>query len=177
MSPRAASRLESIGFAPVYDYVAGKADWLAYGLPREGTAATEPTVAEFARTDVPTCRLDERLTDVQARVRDSDWDTCIVVNDERVVLGRLGRAALAQDADARVVDVMTEGPTTIRPNKRLSVQLKQMQDRSLTSAVVTLSDGRLVGAVLRSDAERFGSSRRVRWRHVSGSTRLPNDNA
>src|ERR687892_109584 len=27
MSPRAASRLESIGFEDVYEYVAGKADW------------------------------------------------------------------------------------------------------------------------------------------------------
>src|SRR6266511_4403171 len=38
MSPRAAWRLESMGFAEVYDYVAGKADWGAAGLPLEGTA-------------------------------------------------------------------------------------------------------------------------------------------
>ena len=35
MSPRAAWRLESLGFARVYDYVAGKADWMAAGLPTE----------------------------------------------------------------------------------------------------------------------------------------------
>jgi hypothetical protein len=29
MSPRAASRLESLGFTQVNDYVAGKADWVA----------------------------------------------------------------------------------------------------------------------------------------------------
>ena len=38
MSPRAAWRLEAAGFAPVYDYVAGKSDWLAADLPFEGTA-------------------------------------------------------------------------------------------------------------------------------------------
>ena len=38
MSPRAAWRLEAAGFGPVYDYVAGKADWLAADLPFEGTA-------------------------------------------------------------------------------------------------------------------------------------------
>ena len=38
MSPRAAWRLEATGFGPVYDYVAGKADWLAADLPFEGTA-------------------------------------------------------------------------------------------------------------------------------------------
>jgi len=32
MSPRAASRLESLGFRDVYDYAAGKADWFAAGL-------------------------------------------------------------------------------------------------------------------------------------------------
>jgi rhodanese-related sulfurtransferase len=38
MSPRAAWRLEAAGFGPVYDYVAGKTDWLAADLPFEGTA-------------------------------------------------------------------------------------------------------------------------------------------
>jgi hypothetical protein len=33
MSPRAAWRLESIGFQHVYDYVAGKADWGGAGRP------------------------------------------------------------------------------------------------------------------------------------------------
>src|SRR5689334_6170303 len=35
LSPRAAARLESLGFADVYDYAAGKADWIAMGLPTE----------------------------------------------------------------------------------------------------------------------------------------------
>ena len=38
MSPRAAWRLEAAGFSPVYEYAAGKADWLAADLPFEGTA-------------------------------------------------------------------------------------------------------------------------------------------
>jgi len=38
MSPRAAWRLEETGFGPVYDYAAGKADWLAADLPFDGTA-------------------------------------------------------------------------------------------------------------------------------------------
>jgi len=59
MSPRAAWRLESMGFAEVYDYVAGKADWGAPCLPLEVTAA--PRVGELARRHVPTCRLDEPL--------------------------------------------------------------------------------------------------------------------
>jgi hypothetical protein len=41
MSPGAASRLESIGFERVYDYVAGKADWESAGLPLEGAEGSE----------------------------------------------------------------------------------------------------------------------------------------
>src|SRR5438309_12115020 len=33
MSPRAAWRLESVGFSEVSDYVAGKNDWMSAGLP------------------------------------------------------------------------------------------------------------------------------------------------
>lgn len=39
MSPRAACRLEQLGFAEVYDYTTGKADWLAHGLDTEGEQA------------------------------------------------------------------------------------------------------------------------------------------
>lgn len=97
MSPRAAWRLESIGFQQVYDYAAGKADWGAAGLPLEGTAG--PRAGEHARRDVPTCRLDERLADVRRRVERSSWDTCIVVNEHAVVLGRLGQRALRAKDD------------------------------------------------------------------------------
>jgi hypothetical protein len=39
MSPRAGSRLVSLGFTSVHDYVPGKVDWLAHGLPCEGSMA------------------------------------------------------------------------------------------------------------------------------------------
>jgi hypothetical protein len=91
MSPRAACRLESLGFQEVYDYAAGEADWFAYGLPMEGTNASIPHAGDLARRDVPTCRLDDDLRDVVRRLRASDWDACPVTNDERVVLGLLRR--------------------------------------------------------------------------------------
>ena len=53
MSPRAAWRLEAAGFGPVYDYVAGKADWLAADLPFEGTAQL---AGMFTRRGVATAR-------------------------------------------------------------------------------------------------------------------------
>ena len=56
MSPRAASRLESIGFERVYNYVAGKADWGSAGLALEGENGSETRAGAHIRTDVPTCR-------------------------------------------------------------------------------------------------------------------------
>jgi hypothetical protein len=55
MSPRAACRLEALGFSEVYDYVPGKVDWLARGLPREGEKAGETRAFELVVDDVVTC--------------------------------------------------------------------------------------------------------------------------
>src|ERR671937_1838139 len=103
MSPRAAWRLESLGFTQVYDYEAGKADWLAAGLPREGTLAERATAGDVVRADVPTCLLSDDLGEVRRRVRDSGWDTCMVLNEQGIVLGRLGRRAIAAE-DGRTVE-------------------------------------------------------------------------
>ena len=153
MSPRAAWRLEALGFSRVYDYVAGKKDWGSYGLPREGTNVPERAAGDVAHRDVPTCTLADRLADVRKRVRAAGWDTCIVVNDERVVLGRLGRKAVAADDDQSVEESMTPGPTTVRPSIGVEALLERLRDRNLSSYVVTTPDGRLVGLVLRRDLE------------------------
>src|SRR5438876_10705890 len=151
MSPRAAWRLESIGFTRVYDYVAGKADWGSFGLPLEGTKGAR--AGEYARADVPTCRLEERLQEVRHQVSAAGWATCIVVNASGVVLGRLGRKALASAEDATVEAVMTAGPSTVRPSITLADIVERMQSQKLTSALVTRSDGTLVGVLRRSHAE------------------------
>jgi CBS domain-containing protein len=150
MSPRAAWRLETLGFEAVYDYVAGKADWAAAGLPYEGRRAALPTAAGAADASVPTCRLDDDLQAVRERVRATDWKQCIVINDGRVVLGRLGQRALATDDEGTVEGAMTAGPTTVRPDARLDELLQRLEQKGVTSALVTTSDGRLVGVVRRT---------------------------
>src|SRR5919197_692581 len=129
MSPRAAWRLESLGFREVYDYTAGKLDWLAAGLPTEGTAARLPRAGDVARKDVPTCSVEERLGNVRDRVRAAGWDACVVVNEERVVFGLLRTAELAGgDADARIEKVMRPGPSTFRPNVPIAEMAQYMVD-------------------------------------------------
>jgi len=154
MSPRAAARLAALGFTDVYDYVAGKADWGSAGLPLEGAEGSETRAATFARPDVPRFEPGEALQTVRRRVTRTGFDTCFVVDDDGVVLGRLGRTALASDADVLVDEAMTEGPSTVRPSARLAEVVERMQRQNLSGLPVTTSDGRLVGLLTRADAER-----------------------
>ena len=158
MSPRAAWRLESLGFIRVYDYVGGKADWGSFGLPLEGERDSGTRVGAHLQTEAPTCTLEESLPDVCERVRAAGWDTCFVVNDERIVLGRLGRAALARGGNASVEDVMAAGPSTVRPSLDLSRAVERMLSQKLTNLPVTRPDGVLLGLVYREDAEQALSS-------------------
>jgi Mg/Co/Ni transporter MgtE len=153
MSPRAASRLESIGFSEVYDYVAGKADWGSAGLPLEGTRGSETRVGAYLRRDVPTCHVDEELAEVRARVRAAGWDTCFVINDENVVLGRLVRSALASEDEASVEEAMANGPSTVRPSLELEQAVERMRQQDLATLPVTTSEGRLLGLLERDAAE------------------------
>jgi len=154
MSPRAASRLESLGFERVYDYVAGKADWAAFGLAIEGRWHSGTRVGAHAHTRVPGCGPSDRLQEVRERVRASGWDTCFVTDERGVVLGRLGRAALARDDDVPVAEAMMLGPSTVRPSFRLDQAVKRMRSQNLSTLPVTRSDGVLVGIIRREDAER-----------------------
>src|ERR671923_611564 len=143
-----------MGFTQVHDYVAGKLDWLAAGGPIEGTTAGRPRAGQVARADVPTCALDERLGEVQARVRAAGWDACVVVNHERVVLGLLRAKELDGDPDSRVEAAMRPGPSTFRPHVSVAELAHYLLDHDIDNAPITTSDGRLVGLLRRDDALR-----------------------
>jgi hypothetical protein len=149
MSARAAWRLESLGFAHVYRYSAGKMDWLANSLPVEGQFADEPCAKDIARSDVPTCCLGERLS--EARQKASGWPVCVVVNEQRIVLGLLRIQEMQQtDSQQSVEQVMEAGPRTYRPYvhpDQLMRYFEKHQERS--GALVTTADGELVGFVPR----------------------------
>jgi len=154
MSARAAWRLETLGFTQVYRFTPGEADWFASGLPIEGKLASVPRAQDVARRDVPTCGLSDQVGAVRERVTAAGWDQCIVVNEKRVVLGRLRQKELSGDAAIRVGAVMESGPTTIRPDTMLEGITQRMRQRRVESIVVSTSDGQLVGVLYRVDAER-----------------------
>ncbi len=110
LSARAAWVLASFGFERVYDYVAGKQDWFAFGLPMEGEEAGQPRAGERADRDVPTCSPSERVGAVRERVQAAGGDTCVVVNEQRIVLGLLRPRALEAAAETCVEEVMELGP-------------------------------------------------------------------
>jgi len=153
MSPRAACRLATLGFEEVYDYTAGKADWLARGLPREGEKATAARVVDYARDDVVTCGLSDDVANVRARVEDSPYGFALVVADGGLLLGRLRRAALDGDPAARAEDVMEPGPSTVRADTAPDKLAERLRAAGLKTALVTTPDGVLLGVVRAADLE------------------------
>jgi Mg/Co/Ni transporter MgtE len=134
--------------------VAGELDWLAAGLPTEGRNADRPRAGDVARPDVPTCRLDEPIGQVRERVRAAGWDACVVVNDQRVVLGLLRAEELQRGQDESIERVMRPGPSTFRPHVPIEELAHHMIHHDLPASPVTTSDGRLVGLLRREDAAR-----------------------
>ena len=153
MSSRAAWRLESLGFSQVYRYAAGKLDWFAFGLPMSGQFASIPKAGDVVRRDVPTGHLTERVGKVYERCQAIGWKVCLVVNEQKIVLGRLRREAWDTDPDTPVEEVMENGPTTFRPDNFLEPLTKRMREKKVGSVIITNSDGVLIGLLYRKDAE------------------------
>ncbi len=152
MSPRAAARLETLGFDKVYDYVSGKSDWIAAGLPTVGQSAGSPDAGGTLRAGDIVGHVGERLGDVARRARAEGKDEVIVVDDRHVVLGRIRGAALEGDPDALIEDVMRPGPATIRPDTPLETVVETLGPAGVSSTLVTDPDGRFIGTVYLEDA-------------------------
>ncbi len=161
MSPRAAWRLESLGFTAVFDYVGGKADWFAAGLPREGRLTSVPRTGDIARRDDVTCRLADRISDVITMASDAGKDACIVTTEGGVVLGRVRVDRLDGDAGTTAEEVMESGPTTTRADTTLESILERLNARDVDNILVATSDGRLVGTLYRSDVDRHLNAGRI----------------
>ena len=118
----------------MYDYVDGKVDWMAYGLPVEG--ADGPFLGDDTVT-ATTC-------DVHASVGDARrllGDTPVVVVADGLAVGEVdGETLEGHGDDEKLLDVMDPVPTTVRPSVTVAAAAEG-GGRQL----VTTSDGRLVG--------------------------------
>ena len=149
MSPRAAWRLEAAGFGPVYDYVAGKADWLAADLPFEGTAQL---AGMFTRRGVATVAEGTPVAEALGLLEAQGIGPVLVVNQAGVVMGAAYREGLAAaPGEAGVGTVMRFGVSTVRPSEDAAELAHRMGQRQVTRVVVTRSDGTLIGLFFAED--------------------------
>jgi len=149
MSPRAAWRLEAFGFGEVYDYAAGKADWLASDLPFDGTAQL---AAMFTRRSV--ANVGERATAAETlRLLEAQgFGPVVVINQAGVVMGAAYRDQLAGAAgEAAVGTVMRSGVSTVRPSEDAPALASRLSHRKVTRVIVTRPDGTLVGLFFAED--------------------------
>lgn len=170
MSPRAACRLEALGYDRVYDYVDGIADWKAAGLPIEGSGDSEQRVSDATRRDVPTCRPDETIGEIRPRTVDEGWDVCVVTDCDQMAIGRIRSSGFDTDPDRLAVDVMEPGPSTVRADGLLQPLVQRMEERNAPHVIVSTPQGKLVGILIRHEAARLlaGDPPQQIWRDCDG---------
>jgi CBS-domain-containing membrane protein len=133
----------------VYDYAAGKTDWLAADLPFEGTAEL---AGMFTRRGVATAG--ERIPAAEAlRLLDGQgFGPVVVLNQAEVVMGAAYRDRLeSASGEAEVGTVMRFGVSTVRPSEDAAALVHRMGHAGVTRVVVTRSDGTLVGLFFAAD--------------------------
>ena len=136
-----------LGFERVYDYVPGKVDWLARGLPTEGEKADAPRVGPLAQDDVATCRPEDPVEHLDT----SPYGFCLVLAEDRTVLGRVRMSTLKIGAEGTAEDAMEPGPSTVRYDLAVDELRDRLDRRDLKTAIVTTPEGKLVGIVRRAD--------------------------
>jgi CBS domain-containing protein len=149
MSPRAAWRLEAAGFGPVYDYAAGKTDWLAADLPFEGTAQL---AGMFTRRGVATVAEGTPAAEALRLLDAQGFGPVLVLNQAGVVMGAAYRDHLASAAgQTEVGRVMRFGVYTVRPSEDAAALAHRMSHAEVTRVVVTRPDGTLIGLFFAAD--------------------------
>jgi CBS domain-containing protein len=144
MSPRAASRLERLGHPTVYDYAAGKVDWIAAGWPTIRADVTKARALDRADRGAPTCRPDAHVGAMSMGNRG-----IIVIDERRIVLGRVRPHPELPDVPAETI--MEPGPTTVRAHEPLEPLLARMEQRNMDEIIVTTPEGELIGVVYRDE--------------------------
>ena len=141
-----------MGFNRVFDYEAGKMDWLAYGLPVEGEIADAPLVINQMERQVPKCRLRDSAGEAKRHAEQFGFNLCPVVNEQGIVLGLLRKDAWEDNPTAPAEKLMESAPTTLRPYYPAKDARELLDRKGRDAVLVTSSDGRLMGIFKRDVA-------------------------
>jgi predicted transcriptional regulator len=147
LSSRAAWRLETLGFDKVFYYKPGKADWLACGLPVE-KEKPEATVLDRMTKQIPTCHLNDSVSEASERAEKLGWNICPVINEKRIVLGLI-REEMWKNRAGSVEQCMETAPTTLRPNYTIDDATEFLNKQGMDAVLITTSDGKLMGVLKR----------------------------
>ncbi len=143
MSQRAAWQLERLGFDEVYDFVVGKAHWLASGRPTTRSAAIERVGS--AVTAAVTAFVDDTVAVARETAAGSSRDI-VVVNHRQIVAGKVRHSELeAANGTDLMGAIMRLGPTTIRPDELAKDVSQRMSNKDVKSILVTRTTGELLG--------------------------------
>lgn len=156
----------------MYDYAGGLQDWANAGEELAGEHGGGRPVLVGLTREVPTVPLDATVEDARSALADAAF--LLVVDDERVVLGKVLARSLEQegiDGSAGVETVLIEGPTTVRPTESLPALLERMRQARTSSVVVTSNQGELIGVLFTADAERAVEAAEREHDHAHGHRR------
>ena len=144
MSQRAACQLERLGFTNVHDFVHGKAYWLASGRP---TTRSHPIDRVIDHLNPNVATVSAQATVADARDALTGADRVVVVSGSNVVVGVVRADRLKEvEPGSIVADIMSVGPTTIRPDEDAEAVRARMTQHSVLSLFVTLPTGELLGS-------------------------------
>jgi rhodanese-related sulfurtransferase len=159
LSARAAARFVQEGFAEVYEFGGGIAEWGAFGLKFEGDDADIARSGDLAQHDVPRCLPD----DSAAGIAFGEHAVAVVVDAEGVLLGRIQRNDAEARPDLRARDAMSPKMSTFRPDVHIAEMGDWFRKRPrATEFVITTPDGRVVGVLYRSVVENVLNGVRAR---------------
>ena len=142
-----------MGFDKVFDYAAGKVDWLAFGLPVEAEQGTSPMVITQMEKELPKCGLSDPVGEAKRRAEKLGFSICPVVNEGGIVLGLVREEHWKGDSAVPVHKIMESGPTTLRPSYSAEAATEFLMENDWDAVLVTSSDGKLMGIFKRQGAE------------------------
>jgi predicted transcriptional regulator len=147
MSPRAACRLEQLGFTDVSDYAGGKMAWMGAGLPTEGSVPDDERIGALARPVALTCDVSTSIEQLRSRAAEGTF--AIVLADGDVVVGVVALDQLPAQGATTAGDVMHPGPSTFRPSLPITESHEYVEKNDMDHLLITRPDGTYIGIVTR----------------------------